>query len=45
MDGFRFWKSGYWRNHLQGNQKCCHEFIFLLMTLITSFSFSFFFLQ
>lgn len=26
MDGFRFWKSGYWRNHLQGNQKCCHEF-------------------
>lgn len=19
MDGFRFWKQGYWRNHLQGN--------------------------
>ena len=18
MDGFRFWKQGYWRNHLQG---------------------------
>lgn len=18
MDGFRFWKSGYWKNHLQG---------------------------
>lgn len=20
MDGFRFWKSGYWRNHLQGRK-------------------------
>lgn len=20
MDGFRFWKQGYWRNHLQGRK-------------------------
>ncbi len=28
MDGFRFWKAGYWKNHLQGMQLLTSENFF-----------------